>query len=402
MDPDSLRRSTRHRRTVAGAATLIAIAAVGIVWLVGGDEPRPTSAAVPATAPVIEQPRLALALPSAASEAAIEMRLESPGEVQMCGGAWIELKEDGEVDWKSVEAVSPAEAFMTGALEAMASGADERARAAALATMARAGRERPRLADTLAKLAQTSDDPVVYGWAVQACSVAAPEVTGFCQVISPAQWARLDPANAAPWISVAARAQAENDTAAFEDALYRIGSAERYEPDYKLASVLLDHVPAGEANLWGAFNLAVSGSGASAGFAASEGGLPLHSCRAQDLTQGGRRETCSRIAEMLVKASTTHHGLTVGSAIGSGSDARGTSGATRRESQALQSGSFGTASAPIRVRSPAIPAIPSRPHSRVRGCTARSPSCAKASPAAGQAGERVAGRSGRERGRAPR
>jgi hypothetical protein len=171
--------------------------------------------------------------------------------------------------------------------------------------------------DALAQLAQDSSDPVVYGWAVQACSVAAQDATGFCQVISVSQWARLDPSNAAPWIAVATKAQAEHDPPAFADALFRISVAERYDPgEHRRAALLLDHVPAGDDNLWGAWNLAVNAVAIGTAFASVDARALNGFCRSADLADEGRREVCDRIAEMLVKAATTPLGLNAGRAIG--------------------------------------------------------------------------------------
>ncbi len=324
MDPDSLRRSTRLRRTAVGAAAAIAVAAVGTVWLVAGDEPaRPTMAEGPATAPVIEEPRLALAAPAAASAADIALRVESPGEVQMCGGAWVKLKDDGDVDPDSVAAVSKesSEALTASVVAAMASSADEQARGAAIAiAMPPDGRalEWPERRDALAKLAQDSSDPTVYAWAVHACSIRIKEAPGHCQVISPAQWARLDPANAAPWIAVAMNAQAEKDRAAVDDALFRISVAERYDPgEFRIGQVLLDHVPDSDSNLWAALMLLAQGIGFDASAAVGDIQALASLCPARELSQDdARRDACERSAEMLVKSSTTLNGLMAGRMIG--------------------------------------------------------------------------------------
>ena len=343
MNPEPPRSSTRLRRTVAGAVAMVAVGAVAVVWLVAGDEPRPTTTLVaPATAPVIEEPRLALAAAPAAS-AAEDVRVESPGEVQMCGGAWVKLKDDGDVDWDSVAAASreSSDALAASVASAMASSADEHARAAALVIALPASlplRVKPpscdgdaacerelkvaqewvERRDALAKLAQDSSDPTVYSWAVQACSVANKDEAGNCQLISPAQWARLDPSNAAPWIAVAMKARAEKDAAALDDALFRISVAERYDPgEYEVSRVLLDHVPDSESNLWGALMLVVQGLAFNSSAAAGDLQALAMLCAAKDLTpEDARREACERSAEMLLKSSTTLNGLVAGRMIG--------------------------------------------------------------------------------------
>ncbi|MCE9661082.1 MAG: hypothetical protein K8R60_21345 [Burkholderiales bacterium] len=345
MNPDPLRVSLRLRRTAVGAAAAIAVAAVGTVWLVAGDEPaRPTVAELPVGAPVVEEPRLALAPTAAASGADIAVGVESPGEVQMCGGAWVRLKDDGDVDWDSVAAASKesTDALTSTVVAAMTSSADEQARAAAIAiAMNPTGRalmkpsacegdtacerdlnialkEWQERRDALAKLAQDSADPTVYAWAVRACGITVKEGPGHCQLISAAQWARLDPANAAPWIAVAMNAQAEKDRAAVDDALFRISVAERYDPgDYRIGLVLLDHVPDSEANLWAALTLVAQGIGFDAAAAIGEIQSLASLCPAKELNQdNARSEACERSAEVLVRSSMTLNGLMAGRMIG--------------------------------------------------------------------------------------
>jgi len=341
MESEPFRQSTGVRRVTAGAVATLAIGVAGVAWLMSQDERPAATGAATGPLPVIEEPRVA---PEPAVIAvAAEPRVESPGEMQMCGGAWVKLKDDGDVDWDSVGAVTKdgVEALFASVTAAMASSADEQARGAALMismpplTLARAkasscqgdvaceedlALEAKRMAerrDALARLAQDSNDPTLYGWAVRACDFAPKESLGHCQLIDPAQWARLDPANAAPWMAVAARAQAEKDTTALSDALYRISAAERYDPEeYKLGLILMDHAPDAEANLWGTRNLVVRGVelGALQGFDAQT--LP-DLCSAKEMAADeARHDACERSAEMLVKGSASLKGLLIGRAIG--------------------------------------------------------------------------------------
>lgn len=344
MEPEPLRKPTRGRRAIAGALAAIAIGAIGIVGLMSEDEPHVATAQATAPPAVGEEPATALVPAAVASEAPAEVRAEAPGEVQMCGGAWVRLKDDGDVDWDSVGAASKesTDALAESVIAAMTSSADEQARAAALVIgmppisqarvkpsacegdvacereLTMAVKEWAERHDALARLAQNSSDPTVYGWAVQACSVAIRDRPGHCQVISAAQWARLDPTNAAPWMAVAAKAQAGRDSAALDDALFRISMAERYDPgEYKVGSVVLDHLPDSEASLWGTLNLVARGLPFNASQAIGDAQIVLSLCTAKDPAQDGTgREACERSAEMLVKGSATLLGLTVGRAIG--------------------------------------------------------------------------------------
>jgi len=331
------------RRAIAAAVAMGVFVVAGVVWLLGeSDRPAGT---VEATSPplVVDRPVVALAPASVATAADAEVRVESPGEMQMCGGAWVKLKDDGDVDWDSVGSATKesVDALSASVLVAMASSADEQARGVALMismpslTLARVKpsacegdvacerdlastkKQITEQRDALARLAQDSNDPTLYGWAVRACTVAPKESSGHCQVIHPAQWARLDPTNAVPWLAVAARAQAEKDAAALNDALYRISVAERYDPEeYKLGSILLDHAPDAEVNLWGTWNLVFQGIGLG-GLQGFDAGALLAPCAAKELVADDvRRDVCERGAEMLVKDSTTLNGLLIGRAIG--------------------------------------------------------------------------------------
>ena len=342
MDPEPLHKSIGIRRAAVGAAAL-AIGVVGVVWLASEDE-RP-AARVEATlpSPDLEAQRAVLAPASIANAAEADVRAESPGEMQMCGGAWIKLKNDGDVDWDSVGSATneSVQALSASVLGAMASSAEERVRGAAsvlsMHSLTLAGkklsecerdaackqdaalvaRQLSEQRDALARLAQGSNDPTVYGWAVRACKDASRESPGQCQVIHPAQWALLDPTNAAPWMAVAARAQAEKDEAALDDALYRISVAERYDAEeYKLGSIVLDHAPDTEENLWGTRSLVFEGLGIGA-LQIFEARTLQTLCAAKELAGDEvRRDACERSAEMLVKGSTSRSGSLIGIVIG--------------------------------------------------------------------------------------
>jgi len=341
MDPEPLRKPTGARRGVAGAVAAFAAAGLVIVWLASADERPAARIEAASPAPLVEEPRAALAPAAVASAADAEVRAEAPGEMQMCGGTWVRLNDDGDVDRDSVAAATKesVEALSAAAIAAMASSADEQARGAALAIAmsppgsakapacegdvaceresATAAKERVERRDALARLAQASANPTIYGWAVQACGAAIADGPGQCQVINAPQWARLDPANAAPWMAVAAKARAEKDSAGLDDALFRISVAERYDPgEYRLGAAVLDHVPDREANLWGTLSLIARGLGFDA--AAKGDALMLASlCEARELTQDEvRRDACERSAEMLAKGSTTLNGLKLGGVIG--------------------------------------------------------------------------------------
>jgi len=76
----------------------------------------------------------------------------------------------------------------------------------------------------LAHLATTTSDPEAYALALYSCTAAA---GGDCALLSHAQWAKLEPDNAVPWMYLAAEADRRHDRSGVEAALLR-ASKSRY------------------------------------------------------------------------------------------------------------------------------------------------------------------------------
>ena len=102
--------------------------------------------------------------------------------------------------------------------------------------------------EAVARLAATTSDSFTYAVALQACNrfAVAPESAPSCKLLSLAQWARLDPDNATPWLHIAAEASARKDSAAVDEAMYRVAAAtnNRIYGDQLLRHALT-HVAAG-------------------------------------------------------------------------------------------------------------------------------------------------------------
>jgi hypothetical protein len=77
--------------------------------------------------------------------------------------------------------------------------------------------------DKLVKLASGSRDPQVYALAFLSCGYGA---GGACALLSPEQWADIEPDNAVPWLLIASHAY--NDAARYE-AIYRASNAQRFD-----------------------------------------------------------------------------------------------------------------------------------------------------------------------------
>ena len=283
------------------------------------------------------------------AEATAPVPTESPeatphgsDEVELCGGLWVKLKDDGNVDdddLRRVVRLPEARAQLIAALRADAS---ELARAAAV-WLGLMGSEADRLAtvgavsgcngaeceasrqatarfaegrDMLARMAATTNDPQVYALAFNTCGQAQPNA-GACQLLSADQWARLDPDNATPWLFVLAQAGQRRDVAAQNEALFRLSASRRSEQHFfALPALLLTHLPGDEAALPAALILATEAIGVEAAWTVPGYQDLVALCRPTALRDSNRRQTCGAVAELLVERSDTLLDYGIGIALG--------------------------------------------------------------------------------------
>ena len=254
-------------------------------------------------------------------------------EIQLCGGHWVEAGPDGRPLPKAVLAVSLTElediansvrARMTASSSPRVQAAAHYYRAGNVGALPPASRDRDAEAafhrDALVRLAQTTDDSRIYGWAWRYCNVVsklvAPGEQGGCTQISAAQWARMDPENAEPWLAVAEEARGRNEPAAFDDAMFHVAVATRHQSDWRsLAATVADFVPQDERSLLGTYMTIVQA------VVVDAVGDPLWRgvadyCGANAIAEPNRRETCERAATMLVDRSTTAMARSAGVEIG--------------------------------------------------------------------------------------
>ncbi len=258
-------------------------------------------------------------------------------EVQICGGAWLSLQADGMPDPADLtravgleegrrQTIATLRAHpdplsrASGLWLEMAEGSNRRA---ALLTAAAAcdtgecqlaqqiaGQADPEVAglrDSIVRMALSGNDARVYALGLQVCAGALRRV-GVCQMLSVAQWARLDPDNAAPWFAMLSAAKAANDPAAQDEALHRIASAKRSDQGYfVIPGVVLAATPAGEASTLAAWLLTAGAIGLQAA---------VTFCKGPALLDSNRRQTCSAIAETMVERSDTLIERGIGTAIG--------------------------------------------------------------------------------------
>jgi hypothetical protein len=83
----------------------------------------------------------------------------------------------------------------------------------------------------LVRLATTTSDPEAYTLALYSCDRRFGQSSiGECALLSSAQWARIEPDNALPWLYLAAEAQQRHDHSGFEAALNRASRSRYSDP----------------------------------------------------------------------------------------------------------------------------------------------------------------------------
>ena len=327
-------------RRVWWAMGAVLVALVG--WLVRSGmapvEPppavaRPVPTFVSTAAPVVDASGSATIEPSGAV-------LHGSDEIELCGGLWVKLKDDGNIDvddFKRVVRLSEARAQMLDALRADSS---EFARAAAI-RLALVGSEPPPLPegattcepaqcevqrqyaarsaearDALVQMATTTRNPQVYALAFNVCGATPNEAS--CRLLSAEQWARLDPDNAAPWMFVLTQAAQRRDMAAQGEALHRLATSVRSDPYlFAMTGQVLAHSQGDEASMSAAATLALEASGVELAWPIPgyQSLVPL--CKGAALRDANRRQTCDAVAELFVARSSHLLERTIGVRLGS-------------------------------------------------------------------------------------
>jgi hypothetical protein len=159
--------------------------------------------------------------------------------------------------------------------------------------------ERARAASVtpLINLATSSNDPGVYAAALYACAGAK---TGGCENLSYAEWADMEPDNAAAWLLAASEAESRKDPSAQTVAWQRAVEATRYDSRVpRLAGM----VEAESAQAQGPLSLSpmyalLFSANAMAGIPLF-GGILRH-CSREEVVDDARRTLCNALAEKMV------------------------------------------------------------------------------------------------------
>jgi hypothetical protein len=147
----------------------------------------------------------------------------------------------------------------------------------------------------LAGMATSSSDPFVYATAFGACArfAVGDASAAACQMLSAAQWTRIDPNNSVPWLYEASQSAERGDLATLAEAMNRVAQA-RSSQDYRdeaeaIAEAAVREGP-GEAS---ATMLVI---GASAAWPLPSYQVASKYCSGPSLEDSNRRQICDSIA----------------------------------------------------------------------------------------------------------
>lgn len=167
--------------------------------------------------------------------------------------------------------------------------------------------------EPLINLATSSNDPGVYAAALYACMGAK---VGGCESLSYAQWAAMEPDNAAAWLSAASEAGSRKDPAAQAVAWQRAAEATRYDFRVPRIAGIVETESAqaqGPLSLTPMYALLFSAN--------AMVGMPLFSgmvkhCSREEVRDDARRTLCDAIAEKMAESDETLLAAMMARAIG--------------------------------------------------------------------------------------
>jgi hypothetical protein len=233
-----------ERRRHSGAPRWAVLAAAGMAGVLSWWMSTPPSPA-PSAAPIRHTPAVSSGV--APVSRVIASRPTSPhpavrvaGVVEVCGYGEVQLPPDDPDPVQRIPA--PVRRAALDSLDTLMLASDDaQVRAAALWMGARLrGRDVAQRVEQVARLAAASQDPFIYAMALEACKGRVGPERGSCELLSPAQWVRLDPDNAVPWQALAAEAHAHDEPQAEDLALQFAARAARVDVHAGRLSGLMD------------------------------------------------------------------------------------------------------------------------------------------------------------------
>jgi hypothetical protein len=158
----------------------------------------------------------------------------------------------------------------------------------------------------LVRLATSTSDANAYALAIYSCQLANESPINDCALLTAAQWARIEPDNAVPWLNLAADAKRRNDRSALEAALNRASKARYSDPHHDQISELLASDAFAAQSPPVQLRLAISLVGIEAALAFPEYQGLMQYCGGAAQADPNRTQTCGDLAATLIE-----HGRTV-------------------------------------------------------------------------------------------
>jgi len=158
--------------------------------------------------------------------------------------------------------------------------------------------------DELVALAVGAGDPGVYAMALEACGAYSTPQGGTCQQLSVSAWARLDPDNAMPWMLMAGKAQARNDTAAATQYFERAAEAKKIDSYYESLFAWSESELPNDVSALGRWYLTTQSLGVAATLVPPYAPA-MRYCSGTALEDDQIRERCATVAELMVSSGTT-------------------------------------------------------------------------------------------------
>lgn len=306
-------------RMVVGAIILLIIAA-GINLLSRRTPSPPTPKAMPAITSATK-PRAAVAQPPAAPKT-IESVTKSPdATLEFCGLGKVTVDADDPLAaYRYLEGVTHGAAQRW--LSALLNSDDTRARVAGLILEGKISQEnlavhpmKEQNRDELVALAVGAGDPALYAMALATCGAYSTPQGGACQQVSPAAWAELDPDNAMPWMLLAGKAQARNDTKAASDYFDRAAKAKKADSYIDELFAFSEQEMPNDISALDRWYLTVQSLGVGAAMVAPFAPALRH-CSGAALLDDQVRGQCGAVAELMVSGSPTLLEYSLGVSLG--------------------------------------------------------------------------------------
>jgi hypothetical protein len=265
------------------------------------------------------------ALPSQVKASSITAPRKSPdtaGRTDLCGMGMVSIDpDDGKALWDYLDAATrkgwdhwSAALTDSGSLEARAVGLLLNTKFPGTDVSAPVSEQ---ARDDLVQLAAGSGDPAVYALAYYECNLDAQGPPGgACQRISLKRWTQIDSDNAVPWLLLAAKAHANNNTAEESEAYSRAVQARRMDAyvDSLYAFSAAD-LPSDASSLE-RFYFGLKLSGIEAVIRPPYFAVASRHCAADAMHDGRLRHECSALAESFVNHGTNLIDFGIGVGIG--------------------------------------------------------------------------------------